>query len=231
MISLPARESSFGYELPWQQVRLRKGLVVYHQGDLASHWYEVISGIVRTCRFLADGHRQLTGFFYSSDVFGVGGSAYLETAEAVTDIVFRRYPTRILEGDDAARNGVREKLFEKALESARQSIFLFGHRTAASRIAAFLITVAGRSGVSAEVQLSMSRSDIADHLSLTLHTVSRTICDFARRGLIGLDGPQCVRILDLERLMGIAGDGGDAFDPDPDDGFHLLNGAEPCRST
>jgi CRP-like cAMP-binding protein len=191
--------------LPSDVKRFAKGLTVYHEGDSAEHWYEVVSGIVRTCRFLADGHRQLTGFFYVGDVFGVESSAYREAAEAVTNVELRRFP--IATADARADGfGNRDKVLEKALESARQSIFLFGHRTAANRLAAFLISISERPGASPGLHLPMTRSDIADHLNLTLHTVSRTICDFARRGLIALDGPQKVRVLDLTGLRMAAGD-------------------------
>ena len=175
-------------------VQYAKGQAVYHQGDPALQWFEVLGGIVRTCRFMADGHRQLTGFFYSGDVFGVEGAFYSELAEAVTDVVIRR-----------SSCGAPRAL-EKALESARRSIFLFGHRTAANRVAAFLITTADRSGLQAGVSLPMTRGDIADHLNLTLHTVSRTISEFARKGFIALHGRQNVRILDLDGLRIIAGD-------------------------
>ena len=187
-----------------------KGATIYHQGDQVGHWYEVLAGIVRTCRFLADGHRQLTGFFHVGDVFGLDGTRYRESAEAVTEVVLRRYSANPFDAAQGSRGGVPDHIFEKALESARQSIFLFGHRTAANRLAAFLISMAGRSRASAgvNVELPMTRGDIADHLNLTLHTVSRTICAFARRGYIVLDGPQNVRIVDLEGLRVLAGDAG-----------------------
>lgn len=195
-------------DAPCDTARFLKGTSIYHEGDRARHWYEVVSGIVRTCRFLADGHRQLTGFFYTKDVFGVDGGRYRESAEAVTDAVLRRYSPTALEDGGADGGGVPDHIFERALESARQSIFLFGHRTAANRLAAFLISMAERSEASSGVRLPMTRSDIADHLNLTIHTVSRTICDFARKGLIALDGPQNVRILDLGRLRMAAAEAG-----------------------
>jgi CRP-like cAMP-binding protein len=191
------RDASLGF------VQFAKDQAIYHQGDSANQWFEVVTGIVRTCRFMADGHRQLTGFYYAGDVFGVDGTHYCESAEAVTEVALRRSRAASLNqepGDDAAL------ALEKALESARRSIFLFGHRTAANRVAAFLITMAERSGLRAGLQLPMTRSDIADHLNLTLHTVSRTISEFARNGLILLHGRQEVRILDLDGLRVIAGE-------------------------
>ncbi len=182
-----------------------KGVVIYHEGDDATYWYEVVSGTVRTCRFMGDGHRQLTGFFYAGDVFGVDRGTYREAAEAVSGVVLRRFPAVSPEQLERA-GGAPQNMLERALESARECIFLFGHRTAANRVAAFLIAIADRSAVKSGVQIPMTRSDIADYLNLTLHTVSRTISEFARDRLIALDGPQNVRILDLERLRLLAGE-------------------------
>jgi CRP-like cAMP-binding protein len=154
---------------------------------------------------MGDGHRQLTGFFYAEDVFGVDRGNYRESAEAVTNVVLRRFPASSPGAAEATGEAGR-KILERALESARECIFLFGHRTAANRVAAFLIAIADRSAGKSGVQIPMTRSDIADYLNLTLHTVSRTISEFARDRLIALDGPQNVRILDLARLRLLAGD-------------------------
>ena len=204
MISVSSREEEVR-EATHGVAQFAKGDSIYHQGDVANQWFEVVSGMVRTCRFMADGHRQLTGFYYSGDVFGVDGHRRCESAEAVTDVVVRRSPISIPgDGMDDA-----PQPFERALESARRSIFLFGHRTATNRVAAFLIEVAQRSELAVGVQLPMTRSDIADHLNLTLHTVSRTIRDFAKKGLIELNGRQHLRILDPTGLRRLAGDATD----------------------
>ena len=202
MIGGCARDSTRVDHSAGGQVRFAKGSAIYHEGDRAGHWYEVANGIVRTCRFHADGHRQLTGFYYSGDVFGIDSARYEESAEAVTDVMLRRYPAGSREGEEAAS----VPALEKALDSARRSIFLFGHRTAANRVAAFLIAMTQRSGAAEDVELPMTRGDIADHLNLTLHTVSRTIGELARKGLIALHGPQAVRILDIDGLRAIAGE-------------------------
>ena len=199
-------------------VSVEKGAAIYCEGDPATYWYEVVDGTVRTCRFLADGHRQLTGFFYPDDVFGVDGPHHPEAAEAVTDVVLRRHLARDLQDDGAVGNAA-DLVLHKALASARRSIFMFGHRTAANRVAAFLIGAAERSRDKGLV-LPMTRNDIADHLNLTLHTVSRTISDFSRKGMIALDGPQKVRILALEKLRVLAGEA-DRGDGAP--GYPLLS--------
>ncbi|HET8750740.1 MAG TPA: helix-turn-helix domain-containing protein [Sphingomicrobium sp.] len=215
MITLYSREADGGQQTSGQLVSHNKGVVIYHEGDSARHWYEVVSGTVRTCRFMGDGHRQLTGFFYSDDVFGVDRGYYRESAEAVTNVVLRRFAAASPEEVEATA-GVQGRILERALERARECIFLFGHRTATNRVAAFLIAMAERSGAKNGLQIPMTRSDIADYLNLTLHTVSRTISEFAKKRLIALDGPQNIRILDLDQLRLVAGDGEDESGGNPE---------------
>jgi CRP/FNR family transcriptional regulator, nitrogen fixation regulation protein len=196
-------------------LRLEKDSPIYHEGDPAGCWYEVVSGVVRTCRYLANGQRHLTAFYYADDAFGLDLGCYQETAETVTDVLLRRHTTRVNVGTERRPSPGRDDMLEKAWEKARQSIFLFGHKTAANRVAAFILAVSERSEA-AGLELLMSRSDIADHLNLTLHTVSRTISELARRKLIALHGRQSVRILDVEGLRIAAGDadrGADRLSP------------------
>lgn len=193
-------------------VAFAKGSAVYHEGDANHYWYEVVSGIVRTCRFMADGHRQLTGFYYAGDVFGVEDDVHTESAEAVTDVFIRRHDRAEESEIDGAAAQSHKRALQRALRSARNSIFLFGHKTALARVAAFLIAMAERMHAKNDMELPMSRTDIADHLGLTIHTVSRTISDLARQGLIALDGPKSLRIVDGSRLRALAGDDSGAHD-------------------
>lgn len=185
-------------------IHYKRGDIIFLQGDKADHWYEVDSGIVRTCHLHFDGHRQLSGFFYPGDVFGIEFGAYKASAEAVTDVTLWRFGSDAPELSPSSSNA--EDPLRRALTSAQDCIFLLGHRTALERVAAFLLATARRMDGASGIEIPMSRSDIADHLGLTMHTVSRTISELARRRLIGLDGPQNVRILNLASLQQLAGE-------------------------
>src|SRR5690242_20218412 len=43
---------------------------IYAEGDEAETVYKVVSGVVRTCKFLSDGRRQIDAFYVAGDVFG-----------------------------------------------------------------------------------------------------------------------------------------------------------------
>jgi CRP/FNR family transcriptional regulator, nitrogen fixation regulation protein len=224
----PKNETIFEVQSQGTFLKFLKGEIVYDQGDPATHWYEVISGTVRTCFLYSSGHRQLTGFFYAGDVFGIELGTHQSSAEAVTNLVLRRIDRGCQPEETVSRHTpahanapvcapkpgasaaissatLSDGVLQSALSNAQACIFLLGHRTAPERMAAFLLSTLRRMGGGKAVQLPMSRSDIADYLGLTIHTVSRTLSDFVRRRLITLDGPQSVQILDRHGLMRMAG--------------------------
>jgi CRP/FNR family transcriptional regulator len=55
-----------------------------------------------------------------------------------------------------------------------------------------------------EVDIVMSRTDIADHLGLTIETVSRAFTKLRRQGIIALPHPQRLEILDVDALRELA---------------------------
>ena len=64
-------------------------------------------------------------------------------------------------------------------------MILLGRKSAAEKVATFLLNMAGRIDGDA-IELPMSRGDIADYLGLTVETVSRTLTHFERSGAIEL---------------------------------------------
>src|SRR5215813_10920233 len=48
----------------------RKNQII-HEDDPAAHVYEVVSGTICACKMLRDGRRQISGFYFSGDVFGL----------------------------------------------------------------------------------------------------------------------------------------------------------------
>ncbi len=189
-------------------VEMQKGDIVYLQSDPAIHCFEVLSGTVRTCRFYFDGHRQLTGFYFENDVFGLEHTRYAATAETVTDVVLRKLCSHQHKQpiDQTPDTVEKTEFLERALEGSQHNLFLLGHRLATERVAAFLLAISKRSKVHDRFELPMLRIDIADHLGLTIHTVSRCFAELRRQHVICLKGRQFVTILDPVKLHRLAGE-------------------------
>ena len=173
------------------QIVLAKGEELFAEGDDAEFFYEVVGGAIRSYKLLSDGRRQIDAFHLPGDIFGLeAGSEHRFSAEAVGDvtvIAYRRSRLSSLIQDDVA---FRDRIMNatlRSLERAQDHMLLLGRKTAQEKMASFLLDMADRLSDDREhFELPMQRSDIADHLGLTIETVSRTLTQFARSGLIEL---------------------------------------------
>ncbi|MCB8839892.1 helix-turn-helix domain-containing protein [Aurantimonas sp. VKM B-3413] len=190
-VTADARGEAAGTPLAGQVLTFAEGSEIYCEGDEVRSFYKVVSGTVRTCKFLSDGRRQIDGFHGEGEIFGLeSGSEHRLSAEAVSDCTVIAYRWRgfaaLGNGDGAAAQAVFQ-LAMQCLERAQEHSLLLGRRSAAQKLAAFLINLAGRgNGKGGSVDLAMTRQDIADYLGLTIETVSRTLSQFERDRVIAL---------------------------------------------
>jgi CRP/FNR family nitrogen fixation transcriptional regulator len=173
------------------QMTLRKGRELFAQGDEAEYFYKVVSGAIRSYKLLSDGRRQIDAFHLPGDIFGLEtGSEHRFSAEAVgiaTVIAYRRSRLPALIAEDAAFREQVMSAMLRSLERAQDHMLLLGRKTAQEKVATFLLDMAERiSDDDEHFDLPMLRNDIADHLGLTIETVSRTLNQFDREGLIRL---------------------------------------------
>jgi CRP/FNR family nitrogen fixation transcriptional regulator len=170
--------------------RFSSGEEVFAEGDAGTFFYKVVSGTVRTGKLLADGRRQIDAFHLAGDVFGLeSGDRHRFTAEAVDDVVviaYRRSRFASLVHDDPAFGELLLASMLTSLDRAHDHMVLLGRKTALEKMVSFLLDMARRRPGTDKVVLPMQRTDIADHLGLTIETVSRTLTQMARDGLIRL---------------------------------------------
>jgi CRP/FNR family transcriptional regulator, nitrogen fixation regulation protein len=171
---------------------------IYSEGASADLFFKVVSGVVRTCKFLSDGRRQIDAFYKAGDVFGLEpGGLHGFSAEAVCDCTLISYRRRGLEMLAANDDGLMSQLFSYAMQSlarAREHALLLGRRSATEKVAAFLIDGADESAGDKIVNLAMTRQDIADYLGLTIETVSRTLSQLERDALIEIPAARQIRL-------------------------------------
>ena len=162
---------------------------IYGENEPAEYLYKVISGTVRTYKVLNDGRRQIGAFYLAGDIFGLEvGDEHTFSAEAIVDckILVIKRSTVI---DLAAReNDVARQLWAMTateLQRVQDHIMLL-IKTAQERVAGFLLEMAKRAPAGNEIDLPMSRQDIADYLGLTIETVSRTLTQLENSAAIAV---------------------------------------------
>ena len=166
---------------------------IHGQGDKADCCYRILSGCVRTVKLMEDGRRQIGEFLMAGDLLDFDAlGTYDFAAEAVSDVVLRRYPRRMVDALAESNVALTRRLRDMtsiSLRMAHARVVLLGRKTASERIASFLLEMAERlpEGRPNVLDLPMGRTDIADHLGLTIETVCRVLGHLRRDGTLAIE--------------------------------------------
>jgi CRP/FNR family transcriptional regulator, anaerobic regulatory protein len=185
------------------------GEALFWEGDEAGQIFDVLEGVVRVYRMMSDGRRAIMGFIHPGEVLGVSfQSRYLFTAEAVTEVKVRPFARGRFFAMINESPALRPQLFAilcDEMSAAQDQMVLLGRKNAEERVVSFLLAIHRKSAAGAEIDLPMSRQDMADYLGLTMETVSRMMTSLTRRGLIAPGAHHTVALRKLKALREIAG--------------------------
>ena len=188
-------------------------------GDAESidHYSNVLSGVVKLTKSMADGRQQIVGLQFAPDFLGRPFKAESTvTAQAATEVDLCSFPRGALERMMVEQPGLEQRLLRQTLtelDEARDWMLTLGRKTAAERLAGFLLMIARNIQPSAEpgrrgsaFDLPLSRAEIADFLGLTIETVSRQLTRLRSDGVILIENNRHVIVEDLGRLALRAGE-------------------------
>lgn len=168
-------------------------------GDPADAIYRVVSGTVRCCTISAEGDRQIFRFIHKGECFGLADmDTWHFTAEAVDHVILKSIPRAIVEQILAVSVSVRQDLRAdmcNQLETRERQLLSMVASKAPERLFNFLQEFASQRSGNGYVALPMCRRDIADHLGMTVETVSRAFSDLKNNGRIALVTAEKFKIL------------------------------------
>ncbi len=192
---------------------LHKGEFVYRSRDKFKAVYAVRSGTIKTITISETGVEHVTGFYLPGEIFGmdgigndyyVGSAVALETS-AVCEIPFTAMQELSLKVPSLQRRFFQ--LMSKEITGEQQLASLLSSNTAEERVAAFLLSISSRQRrrqlSATKFNLSISRTELASYLGLTLETTSRIFSRMQKDGVLHLDKKE-VEILDIEKLREIS---------------------------
>jgi len=181
--------TSNSVELMGAPMPFARNTEIYGENEPSEYLYKVLIGTVRTYKVLNDGRRQIGAFYLPGDIFGLEvGDEHTFSAEAIVDckiLVIKRSSVVNLA---ARENDVARQLWAmtaRELQRVQDHIMLL-IKTAQERVAGFLLEMSKRTPASNEIDLPMSRQDIADYLGLTIETVSRTLTQLENSAAISV---------------------------------------------
>lgn len=193
------------------ETRLKPGAYLYYEGDEVEWLYQVTSGVLRLTRLLADGRRQVIAFGYPGDIVGFPADDLHHTdCEALTDVrlqPFRRSHLESGEGDPKLHCALLHAALRE-ISAMQDHFMMLGRKSATEKLASFLCVLSERVGEDLgayrQINLPMSRSDIADFLGLTTETVSRTFTQLRKCQIIAIDNIHTIIIQRPTALLSLA---------------------------
>lgn len=184
--------------------------------DLSSKGGSIVfvgSGALKLLAHAVHDREQVVAFYFAGDFLTLptdGQHNYSLKALSRSSLLvfpYARFLTQVHGNPD-----LLESLLDRHAQSllkSREKAFALYRKTASERLASFLIAMAGRigrpGGTGIEIELPMSRQDIANSLGLTIETVSRQFSKMREDGLLETHGRSGVALPSLAAMEECSG--------------------------
>jgi CRP/FNR family transcriptional regulator, cyclic AMP receptor protein len=203
-------EAATALRASMSQTKLRRGDVLFHEGDAGDRLYIVMDGKVKLGRTSSDGRENLLAILGPGQMFGelslFDPGPRSATVTSVTDASFLSLShedlLKWLDGRPQVARGLLAQIagrLRKANDVNADLVF----SDVPGRVAKALLDLADRFGRTADdgvhVHHDLTQEELAQLVGASRETVNKALADFAHRGWIRLEG-KSVLISDSERL-------------------------------
>lgn len=191
-----------------------RGEIIFSEGDEANGFYVVISGRVKIFKLSPDGKEQILHMFGPGEPFGevpvFTGQAFPANAEAMEKSRIFFFPRDLFadlikKNPSIAMNMLA--LLSKRLRKFANLIDDLSLKEVPGRLAAYLLYMSGEKKGSKNLELNITKTQLASLLGTIPETLSRILAKMSKQGLIKLRGRH-IKILDAEGLQELAEFGG-----------------------
>lgn len=179
-------------------------------GDI-ERYSNILSGVVKLTKLMADGRQQIVGLQFAPDLLGRPFKRQSDlSAEAATSVRICSFPKSVLEEIIRKSPKMEHRLYEQTLrelDDARDWMLTLGRKTASEKVASFLYLIARHIDPDVDAstgpihfELPLKRADIADFLGLTIETVSRQLTKLRNSGVIKIENNRTIIIDHVDML-------------------------------
>ena len=179
----------------------------------------VLAGVMRITKTLADGRQKVIGLIYPVEFFGRPYDETTEFAfEAATDVELCVIERHAFEAVVSRHPELEHELLLTTLNDlafSRERSLLLGCQNTLERIATYLLVMLERrEQLLADMSLerhkrvaisAINRRDLASYLSTTIETISRTIHHLSRIGVVRIIDSSHFEVLDPDGLLALSG--------------------------
>jgi CRP/FNR family transcriptional regulator len=189
---------------------IRAGEHLCRVGDPFRAMFAVHSGCFKTYTVDAEGREHVMSFHFASEIVGVDAiypDRHVSSCIALSDstVCILPYPALTRLGHEIPE--LQAQMLRMMSRYVLGTTSMAGDFSAEERLAAFLVMVSARlhhrGRASADLDLAMSRQDMANFLRLAPETVSRLLARFQKSGLVKADRKR-IALLDPDGLADLA---------------------------
>jgi len=183
----------------------KKGQIIYYEGDKGNGLYLTISGKIKTVKLAEDGRELMTGIYTAEDYLGINAmlsnEPYADTATALEDSILCLIPREQVEEllnlyPEVGREFI--KLLANDIREKEDLLLQLAYNSVRKKMADAILRLY-RQQAPEDMNLKISREDLAAMAGMATETVSRTLSDFKEEGLIEKKG-SIITIADLQKL-------------------------------
>jgi CRP/FNR family transcriptional regulator len=189
--------------------KYRRGDYIYRQGDACKYLFVIKAGSAKSQIISVKGTDQVIGFHFSTEVMGLDAldsNKHASSVVVLENSIVCAFPRQLIEKCCTTTPAFQVDLiarFSREIVHEHQLLMLINKNTAEQRVAIFLLDLFIRMGfrgkAKIDINLCMSRADIANYLGLVPETVSRVLSKFERLGIIAVKKKK-LKIIDIKNL-------------------------------
>ncbi|MDR1237791.1 MAG: Crp/Fnr family transcriptional regulator [Propionibacteriaceae bacterium] len=191
-------------------IRLNRGDVLFHQGDIGDTFYIVASGKMKMGRRATDGRESLIAILGPGEMLGeltlFDPGPRTATAVAVSEVELSVLSHAQLIAEIQAHPRLAIHLLSSLATRLRRTDEVIGDLVfcdVPGRVARTILDLTERFGVKAErgshVRHELTQEELAQLVGASRETVNKALSGFAGRGWIRLEG-KAMTVMDIERL-------------------------------
>ncbi len=191
--------------------KVESGTELFYDADRVTTYSNILAGVVKLTKMMADGRQQIVGLQFATDFMGRPFQTERQmSAEATSDVLVCSFPKTAIDRLILESPELEHRLFEQTLQEldeAREWMVTLGRKSASEKIASFLVLIAIHYNPEAldeegpiTFDLPLSRAEIGDFLGLTIETVSRNLTKLRKEGVVKIENNRHFTVPDLSRL-------------------------------
>jgi len=192
---------------------LKRGKVIYAEGDSARGCYFVFSGVLKVFKTGLEGKEQIIRFAKAGDIIGFRSALSQEPActstKVIEDAVVCFIPSHALtqliqENPEFSMELI--KMTCKELGEANSYITDIAQKSVRERLAEVLMQLMETFGLAPDntLQISLTREELANMVGTATESVIRLLSEFKNDGLIEIKGRK-IKIVDVRSLKRVGG--------------------------